>query len=91
MCTGKQIAGVDRLHNAITSYTPSSTAPTSPGLHVDVSSAVPTPNLTMGPNSPSSSPPSTSESAVEETIGQTDAKPATTDATVNIQDQADEV
>ncbi|KAK4661850.1 mRNA binding protein puf3 [Podospora pseudopauciseta] len=91
MCTGKQIAGVDRLHNAITSYTPSSTAPTSPGLHVDVSSAVPTPNLTMGPNSPSSSPPSTSESAVEETIGQTDAKPAATDATVNIQDQADEV
>ncbi|KAK4196725.1 putative pumilio protein [Triangularia verruculosa] len=91
MCTGKQIAGVDRLHNAISSITPSSTAPTSPGLHVDVNSAVPTPNLTMGPNSPSSSPPSTNESSVEEAIGQPDAKPTTTDATVNIQDQADEV
>ncbi|KAK0732721.1 armadillo-type protein [Apiosordaria backusii] len=91
MCTGKQIAGVDRLHNAINSLTPSSTAPTSPGLHVDVSSAVPTPNLTMGPNSPSSSPPSTNESAVEEAIGQPDTKPAAIDAAVNIQDQTDEV
>lgn len=36
--------------------TPASTAPTSPGLRVDVNSAAPTPNLTMDPNSPLSTP-----------------------------------
>lgn len=48
----------------------SSMAPTSP-LQLDVGSAAPTPNLTMEPNSPSSSPPSTAESAVDEPVGVT--------------------
>ncbi|EAQ91342.1 hypothetical protein CHGG_03277 [Chaetomium globosum CBS 148.51] len=65
--TNKQIEAMDRLvadsqapasvatshsHN----FTPASTTPTSPGLHVDVSSVAPTPNLTMDPSSPLSTP-----------------------------------
>ncbi|KAL2019506.1 hypothetical protein VTK56DRAFT_9540 [Thermocarpiscus australiensis] len=75
--TGRQIAAIDRLISAISTptsgtrdSTPSSTAPTSPGLRVDVSSAAPTPSLTMGPNSPltspSTSPPCTKAGAVEQ-------------------------
>lgn len=56
-----------------TQGTPASTAPASPtALQVDVTSVTPTPVLTMGPNSPSSSPPSTSDSAVDEPVGTTD-------------------
>ncbi|KAK4169247.1 putative pumilio protein [Cladorrhinum sp. PSN259] len=85
-CAGKQIAGIDRLWTAIHEEdTPASTVPTSPGLHVDVNSAVPTPNLTMGPNSPSSSPPSTNEGAIEESIGHPDTKTVATDVTVQLQ------
>jgi mRNA-binding protein PUF3 len=63
--TSKQIEAMERLvresqlpSSASTSNapTPVSTAPTSPGLRVDINSAAPTPNLTMGPNSPLSTP-----------------------------------
>ncbi|KAK0710981.1 armadillo-type protein [Lasiosphaeris hirsuta] len=75
--TGRQIAVVDRLITAINNPTPrdnpmpSSITPALPTLQVDIGSAVPTPNLTMGQNSPSSSPPSTNASAVEESVGET--------------------
>ncbi|KAK3997291.1 putative pumilio protein [Cladorrhinum sp. PSN332] len=89
-CAGKQIAGIDRLLTAIDEDdTSASTVPPSPGLHVDVNSAVPTPNLTMGPNSPSSSPPSTNEGAIEESISHADTK-VIGDVTVKLQ-QADEI
>lgn len=87
-CQGKQIAAIDRLTTAINNATPSSTAPTSPGLHVDVHSQVPTPNLTMGPNSPSSSPPSTSDSAIEETV-QPDTKVTVTSISLGLEPQAE--
>ena len=80
--TSKQIEAMERLvtdfrvpASATTSNnpTPASTAPTSPGLHVDVHSAAPTPNLTMDPNSPlstpSSSPPYLNGDAVESVNG----------------------
>ncbi len=76
--TSKQIEAMERLvresqvpTSASTSNdpTPVSTAPTSPGLRVDINSAAPTPNLTMDPNSPlstpSSSPPFLNGDAVE--------------------------
>jgi mRNA-binding protein PUF3 len=68
--TGRQIAAIDRLISAASSPTKADGSraadPESP-LHVDLSSAAPTPNLTMEPNSPSSSsPPSTSPSAAED-------------------------
>jgi mRNA-binding protein PUF3 len=80
--TSKQIEAMDRLvadsqapASAATSNnpTPVSTAPTSPGLHVDVNSAAPTPGLTMDPNSPlstpSSSPPDLNGDAAESMNG----------------------
>ncbi|KAK4155924.1 armadillo-type protein [Chaetomidium leptoderma] len=63
--TSKQIEAMERLvadsqspASAATSNhpTPPSTAPTSPGLHVDVNSAAPTSNPSMDPNSPLSTP-----------------------------------
>ncbi|KAK4041057.1 armadillo-type protein [Parachaetomium inaequale] len=84
--TSKQIEAMERLVtdfrvpvSAATSNnpTPASTAPTSPGLHVDVNSAAPTPNLTMDPNSPlstpSSSPPYLNGDAVEPVNGHKEA------------------
>jgi mRNA-binding protein PUF3 len=59
-----------RREDATPSTRHSSIAPSSP-LQLDVGSAAPTPNLTMEPNSPSSSPPSTTESAVDEPVGVT--------------------
>ncbi len=68
----RQTAAVDRLIDAVSDSNrpgtpePSHASPTS--LHVDVSSAGPTPVLTMEPNTPQSSgPPSTKASAAEET------------------------
>ncbi|KAH8879857.1 ARM repeat-containing protein [Thozetella sp. PMI_491] len=77
--TGRQIAAIDRLMSAAGSTTgkaesPSMT-PASPALQVDISSAAPTPNLTMEPNSPSSSsPPSTTPSAADEALVDVGAK-----------------
>jgi mRNA-binding protein PUF3 len=85
--TSKQIEAMDRLvadsqapASAETSNnpTPVSTAPTSPGLHVDVNSAAPTPGLTMDPNSPLSTPssgaPYLNGDAAESTNGQPTGK-----------------
>ncbi len=75
--TGRQIAAIDRLMSAAGSAKPDSptTAPASPALQVDLSSAVPTPNLTNEPNSPSSSsPPSTTPSAAGEAVLDVGAK-----------------
>ncbi|KAK4190405.1 putative pumilio protein [Podospora australis] len=85
-CQGKQIAAIDRLTSAINCVTPSSTAPTSPGLHVDINSQAPTPSLTMGPNSPSSSQPSTSDSTIEDTV-HADTKVTVADITLNLDPQ----
>jgi mRNA-binding protein PUF3 len=87
---GRQIAAIDRLIFAAASPasgtktgTPASTAPASPALPVDPSSAAPTPNLTTESNSPSSSsPPSTGASATEETF-QHDQKQLMTSANGN--------
>ncbi|KAI3337366.1 ARM repeat-containing protein [Xylariaceae sp. AK1471] len=79
--TGRQITALDRLISATASVRPVSTstnntnggaatagtAPSTPSLVVEVSSAVPTPSLTTEQNSPqSSSPPSTSISTTDE-------------------------
>ncbi|KAK4227927.1 putative pumilio protein [Podospora fimiseda] len=82
-CAGKQMAGIDRVLTVIHEES-ASTVPPSPALHVDINSAVPTPNLTMGPNSPSSSPPSTNEGAIEESISHPDTK-LVGDVTVKLQ------
>ncbi|KAL2181311.1 armadillo-type protein [Thermothelomyces heterothallicus CBS 202.75] len=87
--TSKQIEAMERLvaesqvpasAAASNTPTPSSSAPTSPGLHVDVQSAAPTPNLTMDPNSPlstpSSSPPFLNGEAVDHANGQPASKEA---------------
>ncbi|KAK7436161.1 hypothetical protein CaCOL14_009929 [Colletotrichum acutatum] len=61
--TSRQLAAIDRLIYATTQTTPSKSG----GSQADTNSAAPTPVLTMEPNSPqSSSPPSTSASAVGE-------------------------
>lgn len=61
--TSRQLAAIDRLIYATTQTAPSKSG----GSQADTSSAAPTPVLTMEPNSPqSSSPPSTSASAVGE-------------------------
>jgi mRNA-binding protein PUF3 len=75
--TGKQISTIDNLISAVSTptdgtedVTPVSSAPTSPLLRLDVNSAAATPNLTISPNSPlsspSTSPPSTNAGAAEE-------------------------
>ncbi|KAK0722983.1 armadillo-type protein [Lasiosphaeria miniovina] len=96
--TGRQIAAIDRLMSAVSSplsgtknVTPSSTAPASPSLQVDIGSAVPTPNLTMETNSPSSSPPSPNTNAVEDVVSRANAKLAGTDVVAIPQPRADEV
>ena len=76
--TGRQIAAIDRLISAAgTNKGEGSTAgPESPSLQL--SSAAATPNLTMEPNSPSSSsPPSTSPSAAEDVLAEGGAKVGT--------------
>ncbi|KAI0537326.1 ARM repeat-containing protein [Xylaria digitata] len=77
---GRQNAGLDRLYVAVQGIlnpserdtnrdtTTAETAPSTPNLAVEASSAVPTPSLTTEQNSPqSSSPPSTSISTIDET------------------------
>lgn len=65
----RQNSAIDKLMNSLATPPPSS-GPASPVLQVDAGSAIPTPpSLTMGHNSPSSSPPSTNDGAVEETGG----------------------
>ncbi|RWA09870.1 hypothetical protein EKO27_g5237 [Xylaria grammica] len=77
---GRQNAGLDRLYAAVQPVlnpsegdtkgdaTTAGTAPSTPNLAVEASSAVPTPSLTTEQNSPqSSSPPSTSISTIDET------------------------
>ncbi|KAK3302467.1 armadillo-type protein [Chaetomium strumarium] len=61
--TGRQTTAIDRVISEFSvpagrtrDSTPASTAPTSPGLRVDVNSAAPTPNLTMDSASPLSTP-----------------------------------
>ncbi len=76
--TGRQVAAVDRLMTAMATPTPPRSGSTPendgagqapPALQVDVSSAAPTPVLTMAPNTPqSSSPPSTNASAADEPV-----------------------
>ncbi|KAK3375385.1 armadillo-type protein [Podospora didyma] len=84
--TGRQIAALDRLMttaqssvSATKNATPSSTAPASPSLQVDVGSSVPTPNLTMETNSPSSSPPSPNAAAVDDAVERANIKLAGSD------------
>jgi len=55
----RQVAAIERLINQPTPA--STTAPDSPALPADEGSAIPTPGLTTGHNSPSSSPPSTND------------------------------
>ncbi|KAK0645954.1 armadillo-type protein [Cercophora newfieldiana] len=65
----RQVAAIERL---ITLPTPTSTAATqSPTLPADEGSALPTPGLTTGHNSPSSSPPSTNDGLLGEVPGVT--------------------
>ena len=64
---GKHVETIARLLAETAERLEASTAPTSP-LQLDVGSAALTPNLTMEPNSPSSSPPSTTESAVDDLV-----------------------
>jgi mRNA-binding protein PUF3 len=61
--TGRQTTAIERVISDFSGPagitrdpTPASTAPTSPGLRVDVNSAAPTPNLTMDSVSPLSTP-----------------------------------
>ncbi|TGJ78323.1 hypothetical protein E0Z10_g10445 [Xylaria hypoxylon] len=81
---GRQNAGLDRLYAAVQDVlNPSAsdtngdaaaagTAPSTPNLAIEASSAVPTPLLTTEQNSPqSSSPPSTSISTIDETSEET--------------------
>jgi len=67
--SGKHVDTIGHLLEETSQRLDASTAPTSP-LQLDVGSAAPTPNLTMEPNSPSSSPPSTTESAVDDVVGE---------------------
>lgn len=83
---GKQIVALDRLISTAAAPqpesdgTPASTPPgstppgstpsASPTPQADIGSPTPTPNLTMEPNSPSSSPPSTNASAVGEAVNE---------------------
>ncbi|KAK1756106.1 putative pumilio domain-protein [Echria macrotheca] len=68
--SGRQIAQIMQLLDDTLSAPPSTSNPTSPTLRVDVESTVPTPPvLTMGHNSPSSSPPSTNDGAIGDVGG----------------------
>ncbi|SPQ22801.1 6e1a9dc9-d1d9-45e5-b6f9-d5dd4f1e5cf2 [Thermothielavioides terrestris] len=54
---GKQMTTIERVIAEVTkNLTPPAASPASPGLQVDIGSAAPTPNLTMDPNSPLSTP-----------------------------------
>jgi mRNA-binding protein PUF3 len=54
---GKQMTTIERVIAEVTkNLTPPAASPASPGLQVDIGSDAPTPNLTMDPNSPLSTP-----------------------------------
>ncbi|KAK0622943.1 armadillo-type protein [Immersiella caudata] len=65
----RQVAAIERLINQPTP--PSTAPPESPALPADEGSAIPTPALTTGHNSPSSSPPSTNDGVLGEGGGVT--------------------
>jgi len=70
----RQVAAIERLINQPTPTStapPSTAAPESPTLPADEGSAIPTPALTTGHNSPSSSPPSTNDGVLGEGAGVT--------------------
>ncbi len=78
---GRLIAAIERLLVAVAgpphAMMSLNTEPTSPALQVDVSSVVPTPVLTMEPNTPQSSgPPSTNAGAAEESADDNNSKVA---------------
>ncbi|KAK0630714.1 armadillo-type protein [Bombardia bombarda] len=77
---GRQVQAIAQLiAERSADGTPLSTAPTSPSLgspslRVNIGSALPTPNLTTEPNSPSSNPSSTNASAIGEIVEHANVK-----------------
>ncbi|KAI1213508.1 ARM repeat-containing protein [Annulohypoxylon truncatum] len=78
--TGRQITALDRLMSASTvgpgsGFGTASGSPTTPNLLVEVNSSAPTPSLTMEQNSPeTSSPPSTNSALIEESTSEKTVK-----------------
>jgi mRNA-binding protein PUF3 len=73
--SSRQIQALEKLMATTPSSPATSKAgsrPSSSALQVDINSAAPTPVLTMEPNSPNSSPPSTNASAVGDAPAPTD-------------------
>ncbi|KAI1144191.1 ARM repeat-containing protein [Hypoxylon sp. FL0543] len=75
--TGRQITALDRLMSASSvgqGGTTGSTSPTTPSLLVEVNSAAATPSLTMEQNSPESSSPPSTNSALDESLEEKNTK-----------------